>query len=196
MFILMYVKNLVEIYDTEYQTDMKQQIIFYGQSIIGMVITHFIPTTYFWLWIVVSLYLGHLINKKTMEKSTLTQVDQRYYHHVKHLRIKAKVDLYDVKELFSFLNRIQPYLVLKSEHVFIARECESLIIKLYKKITSINKPKSITVGYFEIFALNYTYKLASTIYSEADIHANFPQVHNILFDRIRNQIPNIFNYEN
>jgi len=47
---------------------MKQQIIFYGQSITGMVITHFIPTAYFWLWIVVSLYLGHLINKKNYGK--------------------------------------------------------------------------------------------------------------------------------
>jgi len=42
---------------------MKQQIIFYGQSLAGMLISHFLPTYLFWPWIVVSLFLGHLINK-------------------------------------------------------------------------------------------------------------------------------------
>jgi len=126
----------------------------------------------------------------------LTQIDQRYYHQVKHLKIKAKVDLYDTKELLSFLKQIQKFLVRWPDHVFMARECDLLIAKLYKKITSINKPKSITVNYFEVYALGYAYNIATVIYSEADIHANFPQVHNIIFDRIRNQIPNIFNHEN
>lgn len=47
---------------------LKQQIIFYAQSIIGMLISHFIPTKYFWFWIALSLYFGHLINVKNYGK--------------------------------------------------------------------------------------------------------------------------------
>jgi len=119
-----------------------------------------------------------------------------YYEKVKYLKIKAKVDLYDTKELLCFLSWVQVHLVKYPEQAFIARECEQLITKLNKKVHSINKPKSITVNYFEVYALGYAYNIATVIYSEADIHANFPQVHNIIFDRIRNQIPNIFNHEN
>lgn len=43
---------------------MKQQLIFYTQSVVGMLISHYIPTKLFWYWIIVSLYIGHLINKK------------------------------------------------------------------------------------------------------------------------------------
>jgi len=43
---------------------IRQQIIFYCQSILGMLISHFIPTYLFWFWIAVSLYIGHLINIK------------------------------------------------------------------------------------------------------------------------------------
>jgi hypothetical protein len=43
---------------------MKQQIIFYSQSVAGMLISHYIPTPYFWGWIALSLYIGHLINKR------------------------------------------------------------------------------------------------------------------------------------
>lgn len=43
---------------------IKQQLIFYTQSIAGMLISHYIPTKLFWLWVAVSLYLGHLINVK------------------------------------------------------------------------------------------------------------------------------------
>jgi len=43
---------------------MKQQVIFYTQSILGMLISHYIPNNLFWLWLALSLYIGHLINQK------------------------------------------------------------------------------------------------------------------------------------
>ncbi len=42
---------------------MKQQLFYYTQTIIGMAISHFIPTYLFWFWVCVSLYLGHKLNK-------------------------------------------------------------------------------------------------------------------------------------
>ena len=48
--------------------NIKQQIIFYSQSIIGMVISHYIPNNLFWFWIAISLYIGHLINIKNYKK--------------------------------------------------------------------------------------------------------------------------------
>jgi len=46
----------------------KQQLIFYAQSIAGMLISHYIPTNLFYLWILTSLIIGHFINIKNYEK--------------------------------------------------------------------------------------------------------------------------------
>ena len=51
---------------------MKRQLIFYTQSIIGMVISHFVPTWFFWPWIVISLFLGHQINKINYKNGSKT----------------------------------------------------------------------------------------------------------------------------
>lgn len=47
----------------------KQQIIFYTQSIAGILISHYIPTNLFWLWMAFSLFLGHLINTRNYKQS-------------------------------------------------------------------------------------------------------------------------------
>jgi hypothetical protein len=49
--------------------EAKTQAIFYTQSIAGMLISHFIPTFYFWFWIILSLVIGHFINKWNYKKS-------------------------------------------------------------------------------------------------------------------------------
>ena len=69
--------------------------------------------------------------KKTMENN-FSPNNQPYYEKVKHLKIKAKVDLYDTKELLYFLIYISPYVSIQADHVFISRECEQLINKLNK----------------------------------------------------------------
>jgi len=46
------------------KTRFKQVSIFYLQSLIGMLVSHFIPTMFFWYWIVLSLFIGHLINTR------------------------------------------------------------------------------------------------------------------------------------
>ncbi len=40
----------------------KQFFIFSSMSLLGMLISHYIPTTYFVYWVVISLLIGHLIN--------------------------------------------------------------------------------------------------------------------------------------
>jgi len=44
-------------------SSIKQQLFYYTQTIIGMIISHFIPTIFFLLWVAISLYLGHRLNK-------------------------------------------------------------------------------------------------------------------------------------
>lgn len=51
---------------------LKQQIIFYLQSIAGMMVSHYIPTKLFWFWIALSLYLGHLINTKNYKSTNMS----------------------------------------------------------------------------------------------------------------------------
>lgn len=47
--------------------NFKQLTIFYVQSVTGIIISHFIPTKFLIIWIIVSLYIGHLINKKNYQ---------------------------------------------------------------------------------------------------------------------------------
>lgn len=47
---------------------MKQQLFYYAQTILGMLISHYIPTKLFIVWVVVSLYIGHRLNKINYKK--------------------------------------------------------------------------------------------------------------------------------
>lgn len=50
----------------------RQLIIFTLVSIAGMMVSHFIPTRLFWYWVIVSLLIGHLVNRKNYQESKKT----------------------------------------------------------------------------------------------------------------------------
>lgn len=46
----------------------KQFLIFTLVSVAGMMVSHFIPRKYFWYWMIVSLIIGHIINRKNYKQ--------------------------------------------------------------------------------------------------------------------------------
>lgn len=43
---------------------LKQLFIFTVVSLVGMLVSHYIPRPYFWYWAAVSLIIGHWVNRK------------------------------------------------------------------------------------------------------------------------------------
>ena len=113
-----------------------------------------------------------------------------YFDKIEQINIKVKIDKYDLKELSEFVSYYSTFLLNDSQHIHLMRACKQLSNKLTRKINSLNEPKSLRFNFFEIHAITFLYMSIATVISLGELHSNYPVVHNIIFERMRNQMPN------
>lgn len=63
--VIYFMANYNEVFNDK---KLKQLFIYSGVSLLGMLISHYVPHQYFWYWVAASLIIGHIINLKNYRK--------------------------------------------------------------------------------------------------------------------------------
>lgn len=108
---------------------------------------------------------------------------------VKSINIKVNIDRYDVTEICNFISHHIVLLLNDFDQLLLARELNNLNNKLFKKLNNLTEPKSIRLNYYEIQALTKLYKIVTFIQGNSSVAVEYPQVNNILINKIWCLIP-------
>jgi len=108
---------------------------------------------------------------------------------VKSINIKINIDRYDVTEICNFISHHIVLLLNDFDQLLLARELNNLNNKLFKKLNNLTEPKSIRLNYYEIQALTKLYKIVTFIQGNSSVAVEYPQVNNILINKIWCLIP-------